>query len=262
MNRLQIGQFNMNPNQMQNSFATQSNADSVGMASSINDIGVYHPHIHNQQHIHRLHPAENMYQENYQSKGSDGGFAGTKQSMWTPDEDTTLVRLVEKIGPQKWALIADYLPNRQGKHCRERWHNHLNPRNKRCEWTKIEEWVLFLLHRKLENQWAQIAKVLEGRTDNSIKNHWNSSMRKKKTDMQRALDSYITQMLKVRKVNVETLDAKVLKQKKEEIENKYLLELRREVGSENKKYYEQKAKEMMRRQDGSIFLQICTRLLV
>lgn len=182
--------------------------------------------------------------------------------MWTPDEDTTLVRLVEKIGPQKWALIADYLPNRQGKHCRERWHNHLNPRNKRCEWTKIEEWVLFLLHRKLDNQWAQIAKVLEGRTDNSIKNHWNSSMRKKKTDMQRALDSYINQMLKVRKVQVDKLDEKQLKQKQEEIENKYLLELRREVSIENKQYYEQKAKEMMRRQDGSIFVQICTRLLV
>jgi hypothetical protein len=182
--------------------------------------------------------------------------------MWTPDEDTTLVRLVEKIGPQKWALIADYLPNRQGKHCRERWHNHLNPRNKRCEWTKIEEWVLYLLHRKLDNQWAQIAKVLEGRTDNSIKNHWNSSMRKKRQDMQRALDSYINQMLKVRKVNVEAMDSKQLKQKKEEIENKYLIELRREVAAENKQYYEQKAKEMMRRQDGSIFLQICTRLLV
>lgn len=243
MNRLQVGQFNMG----QNSMATQSIGDSVAMSSSINDIAVYHPHIHNHQPIHRLPPSENMYQENYASKGSDGGFAGAKQSMWTPDEDTTLVRLVEKIGPQKWALIADYLPNRQGKHCRERWHNHLNPRNKRCEWTKIEEWVLFLLHRKLDNQWAQIAKVLEGRTDNSIKNHWNSSMRKKKTDMQRALDSYINQMLKVRKINIEALDAKAQKQKKEEIENKYLLELRREVTNENKKYYEQKAKEMMRR---------------
>lgn len=87
-------------------------------------------------------------------------------------------------------------------------------------------------------------------------------MRKKKNDMQRALDSYIDQMLKVRKVNISELDPKVIKQKKEEIENKYLLELRREVSNENKQYYEQKAKEMMRRQEGSIFLQICTRLLV
>lgn len=114
MNKLQIGQFNMGPQQseyMRNNFATQSNQDSVGMGSAIGDIGVYHPHINNQQ-MHRLHVTDQMYQDNYQSKGSDGGFTGTKQSMWTPDEDTTLVRLVEKIGPQKWALIADYLPNR------------------------------------------------------------------------------------------------------------------------------------------------------
>lgn len=52
------------------------------------------------------------------------------------------------------------------------------------------------------------------------------------------------------------MDATKLNQKKIEIENKYLLELRREVELENKQYYEQKAKEMMRRQDGSIFLQI------
>ena len=65
---------------------------------------------------------------------------------WTEDEDMLVLSLVETYGPQKWTQIAEHLPGRIGKQCRERWHNHLNPEIKKNPWSEEEEWVLFLQH--------------------------------------------------------------------------------------------------------------------
>ncbi|KAI9181411.1 hypothetical protein LWI28_014734 [Acer negundo] len=98
---------------------------------------------------------------------------------WSKEEDDLLVELVREQGNKKWSEISKRFPGRIGKQCRERWHNHLNPEIKRSAWTVEEETTLIKVHEKYGNRWAEISKLLPGRTENSIKNLWNCSVSKK-----------------------------------------------------------------------------------
>ena len=111
---------------------------------------------------------------------------------WTPQEDEVILRYVYEKGKgdehMMWGNLSETLNGRSGKSCRERWFNHLDPKIKRTEWSQEEQWVLFILRNQSNEKWSLISKKLMGRTDNAVKNYWNSRLKKRIDSMQHAVN--------------------------------------------------------------------------
>ncbi|KAI3980218.1 hypothetical protein MKX01_033359 [Papaver californicum] len=112
---------------------------------------------------------------------------GNKKGPWTSEEDYILASYIKQHGPGKWRSV----PTNTGllrcsKSCRLRWTNYLRPGIKRGNFTELEEKNIITLQRLWGNKWAAIASQLPERTDNDIKNYWNTHLKKKLTKLHSA----------------------------------------------------------------------------
>ncbi|KAG7037102.1 Myb-related protein [Cucurbita argyrosperma subsp. argyrosperma] len=122
---------------------------------------------------------------------------GVKKGPWTPEEDIILVSYIQEHGPSNWRWV----PTNTGllrcsKSCRLRWTNYLRPGIKRGNFTDHEENMIIHLQALLGNRWAAIASYLPQRTDNDIKNYWNTHLKKKLKKLQSGSDGAQTRISK------------------------------------------------------------------
>uniref|UniRef100_A0A0E0LNS6 Uncharacterized protein n=1 Tax=Oryza punctata TaxID=4537 RepID=A0A0E0LNS6_ORYPU len=114
------------------------------------------------------------------AKRAGGARKKLRRGLWSPEEDEKLMNHIAKYGHGCWSSVPKLAGlERCGKSCRLRWINYLRPDLKRGAFSQEEEDLIIHLHSMLGNKWSQIAAQLPGRTDNEVKNFWNSYIKKK-----------------------------------------------------------------------------------
>ncbi|XP_077240969.1 uncharacterized protein LOC143881643 [Tasmannia lanceolata] len=123
--------------------------------------------------------------------------ADVNKRAWTPDEDRKLSQCIKHHGEKRWRLVPIKAGlDRCGKSCRLRWLNYLRPNIKRGNFSDQEEDLMIRLHKLLGNRWSLIARRLPGRTDNEVKNYWNSHLSKRMNKQREKPSGNSTQELK------------------------------------------------------------------
>jgi len=102
----------------------------------------------------------------------------TVKGPWNIEEDKKLIDWIKNNGPCNWTSCASLIPGRTGKQCRERWANSLNPLLKKGLWEPEEDYIIFKLFKLIGSKWAMISNYLCGRTENSTKNRFYSTLRR------------------------------------------------------------------------------------
>lgn len=140
---------------------------------------------------------------------------GLRKGPWTVKEDEHLRKLVELELPKakeaasrcaeqntevdpasliSWSSIAEAIPGRSIKQCRERWCYNLNPVIKKGSWTPEEDALLLALQKKNGNRWAQIARLIPGRTEHTVKTRFRSILRARKREWKTSEDTLLLEL--------------------------------------------------------------------
>jgi len=135
----------------------------------------------------RLKPTSSSYKPLLRPlKSEELELSKSTRKTWNDEEDSILMQIISELGSKKWSSISKEHNNRahnsksirKGKHCRERWTNHLNPELLKGPWTDQEDELLTKKQIELGNRWSDISKLLPGRTENQVKNRWKALQRR------------------------------------------------------------------------------------